>query len=127
VRVGAARGIAFDVRKGFPLIEVLVALLIFEFGMLALAATSAVIARDLGAATRRARAHAQASHRVEGLRGTACSAGNVTAGLTHDGLTEVWRVDATGDRRALADSVSFALSNGRRSHVVLRAWLLCRP
>ena len=58
--------------KGFTLIEVLIALVIFEFGMLALAATSAVAARDLGVANRRMKANAIARNRVELLRADAC-------------------------------------------------------
>jgi Tfp pilus assembly protein PilV len=113
------------VRPAFTLIEVLVALVIFEFGMLALAATSAVVARDIGSATRRAHAYALAGRRVEELRANACSGAAVTAAQAREGFVEVWRVDASGAVRAIADSVVFTLSRGRRSHVVLRAWLVC--
>ena len=112
-------------RRGFSLIEALVALVIFGFGMLALGATSAVVARDLGAANRRARAHALASMRVEQLRVSACTDTSGRYADTRAGMTEVWRIEADGPRRAITDSVAFAVARGRRSSVVQRAWLLC--
>lgn len=113
--------------RGFSLIEVLVALVLFEFGMLALVASSAVAARNLGVANRRLHAQWLATDRVEELRTTACGtptpAGRAAA---PGGLTEFWRVEAVGARRVLSDSVDLPLPNGRRSHVVARAWMLCR-
>ena len=59
---------------GFSLLEVLVALVLLEFGMLALMVASAAAARDLGVANRRIRAQSIATDRVERLRVAACAA-----------------------------------------------------
>lgn len=112
-------------RDGFTLIEVLIALVIFEFGMLALAATSAVAARDLAEANHRMRAQAIASNRVEQLRAGACELSSAGGAETRGRLKEFWWVEAVGSRRIIADSVEFPSIRGRRSSLVLRGWMLC--
>lgn len=111
-------------RAAFTLIEVLVALVLFAFGMLALAATSAATARSLGTAVRRARAGAAAVERVELLRPLACSAA-ASGRAALSGLTETWRVDALGRRRMIVDSIEIATPTGRTTTVIRRAWIIC--
>jgi Tfp pilus assembly protein PilV len=111
-------------RAAFTLIEVLVAMVLFEFGMLALAATSAVTARSFGIAVRRARAQSVAAARVEQLRAGACAT-TPPGQATHPGFTESWRVEAIGRRRLIEDSVEIVLPQARRASVVRHAWALC--
>ena len=100
------------------------ALVLFEFGMLALVATSALVARDVAAFKRRAMAHALATQRVERLRPSACVA--PAAGIVDSaGFAETWTVTSQGSRRIISDSVAFALPRGRRSNVVIRTSILC--
>jgi type IV pilus modification protein PilV len=113
------------VRHGFTLIEILIALVIFEFGMLALAATSAMAARDLAEANHRVRAQAMASNRLEQLRAGACVLSSAGGAEIRGSFKEVWRVEATGPRRIIADSVEFPGIRGRPSSLVLRGWTLC--
>lgn len=113
-------------RSGFTLIETLVALVLLQFGMLALAAGAAVAARDLAAAKRLRLAHGMARNRVEGLASLGCPP--VGAGtLTTNGFVEHWRVDPEGDRRLITDSVAFNRPNGHLAHVVARRAALCPP
>lgn len=115
-------------RKGFSLVEALVALALFQIGMLALAATTIVAARDLGSSARRARAASIAALRVERIRISACDDGSRTGeSLGQQGFRESWRVTATDRRRSISDSVSFQLPTGRESHVVARGDVLCAP
>lgn len=114
-------------RHGFTLIEVLVALVVFEFGMLALAATSAVAARSLAEAERRTRARALATARVEQLRPRACLAPESGATIAAGGLAESWSVVVIGPRRDIRDSVTVVLPRGRSTSVVVRASVLCAP
>ena len=111
-------------RGGFTLVEVLVALLVFELGMLALTGVAAVAARDLASASRTARANALARNRVEALRSTSCpepASGSASVG----GTTERWRVSVEHNARRIADSVEFALPSGKVRRVVREAWVLC--
>ena len=112
-------------RRGFTLLEVLVALVLLEFGMLALMVASAVAARDLGVATRRIRAQWLASDRVERLRAAACATAQSGQATAPGAMTETWDVQVIGARRIITDSVEMRLPNARRSSVVVRAWMLC--
>jgi Tfp pilus assembly protein PilV len=114
------------VRTAFTLVEVLVALVLFEFGMLALAATSAMAARELAAANLNFRAQAVARNRVELLRASGCPAPGVGDGRTGV-LKEFWRVEAAGRLRIISDSVDFRLPRARRGSHVRRAWTICAP
>ena len=113
-------------RRGASLLEALLALLLFEFGVLALLGATAVSARDLATASRRARAQSLARTRVEGLRARPCAA---TGGVARwpGGLTEIWRVELTGRLSVITDSVVVPLAAGRRGDHVERGWSLCAP
>ena len=112
-------------RKGFTLVEALVALVIFEFGMLAVVATSAVAARDLGTAHRRAHALALGRERVGMLHAAACSSAASGTALGASGFVETWRVEIDGRRRLVSDSVAFTAARGNRSSLVVRAAAVC--
>jgi Tfp pilus assembly protein PilV len=112
------------VRNGFTLVEVLVALFLFEFGMLALAAATAVAARDLAAANIGLRAQMITRNRVEQLRSAPCPVPDKGTETTN-GVREFWQVSAAGSLRIISDSVAFALPRGRRGTVVRRAWAIC--
>lgn len=113
-------------RSGFTLVETLVALVLFQIGMLAVAATGAVAARDVAIARRTAQARDLARNRVEALRATACVIPSGREGsAVGPGLTEHWRLVPAGAGREIVDSVSFALPAGRRGVVVIRGATLC--
>ena len=115
---------SFHVRSGFILIEVLVALVLFEFAMLALAASAAVAARNLASANLGTRAQQVARNRVEELRVGSCS--RTVGGNSHDqGVTEFWSIRAAGSVRVVCDSVEYVLPDGRRRRLVLYAHVLC--
>lgn len=113
-------------RRGFTLIEALVALVLFEIAALALVATTAVAARDLGIADRHARGHALAIDRVARLKVGACAATTSGSRAHPGGLAEHWRVAAVGDLREISDSVELTLP-GRTGSVVVREWEICQP
>jgi Tfp pilus assembly protein PilV len=113
------------VRYGFTLIEMLVALILFEFAMLALAATATVAARNLAAANLGVRAQELARTRVELLRAGNCP--GVADGTSQSlGVTEFWSVRAEGAIRMVSDSVEYALPDGRHRRLVVSAWVLCQ-
>lgn len=111
---------------GFSLVETIVALVLLQFGMLALAAGAAVAARDLAAARRVAGANSLARNRVEGLASLACPAPDAGIMATN-GFIEHWRVDPGEGRRLVSDSVVFARPSGISGFVVTRRATLCRP
>lgn len=110
-------------RPAFTLIETLVALVLFQFAMLALTAAAAVAARDLATARRVDRAHDAARNRVERLA-SPCpdrSAGTIET----DAFVEHWRVEVIDRRRFVTDSVVYVQRDGREAFVVARAAVLC--
>lgn len=111
-------------RPGFTLVETLVALVLLQIGMLAVAGTGAVAARELAIARRTALAAEVARNRVETLRAGACTASG-RGSASANGLVESWSVVADGSTRAIVDSVEFPLPGGRRGVQVARAALLC--
>lgn len=116
-------------RRGSSLLEALLALVLLEFGLLALAAATAVAARDLATANRRVQALTLARSRVETLRSAVCDAAAAQSWSGyhswHFGIDEHWQVSATGDVRLIVDSVVMALPAGRSASHVLRGWELC--
>lgn len=110
-------------RAGFTLIETLVALVLFQFVMLALAAGAAVAARDLAKVRRLDRAHDTARNRVERL---ASQCPDPSAGTTEtSAFEEHWRVEIIDRRRLVTDSVAYMSSDGRPGFVVARRAVLC--
>jgi Tfp pilus assembly protein PilV len=111
-------------RRGFSLVEALVALVLFEVGILALVASGAVVTRDMAIASRRSRATEIAAARIARLRASTCP-GPSSGALAYPGGSEHWSVSASGITRTVSDSVEFLLPSGRMSRVVLRAGAVC--
>ena len=111
-------------RPAFTLVETLVALVLFQFALLALAAGAAVAVRDLAAARRMATAHAMARNRVEWLASLSCAPTGAGAVATN-GYVEHWRVDPAGDRLLIRDSVVFTRPNGASGFAIARGATLC--
>lgn len=111
-------------RRGFTLVEVLVALVLVQFGLLAVAATSAIAARHVAIASRAAHARDVARERLESLRWTACSGGSDGSRVTVE-LSEHWSVRGADGWRSVRDSVEYSLPAGRRGRLVLEQLVLC--
>ena len=111
-------------RRGFTLVETLVALVLVQFGLLAVAALSAVAARDVATATRIAAARNAARERIEVLRPGACAA-NSEGTTSTQALTEHWAVRGEGVVRLVRDSVEYRLPAGRRGRIVIEQAVLC--
>lgn len=111
-------------RHGFTLVEVLVALVLVQFGLLAVAATSAIAARHVAVATRAAHASDVARERLESLRWTACAAESEGGRVTAE-ISEHWSVRGADGWRSVRDSVEFPLPAGGRGRLVLEQLVLC--
>ena len=125
---GDGARIAWDMRNraGFTLVETIVALVLLQVAMLALAAGAAVAAREVAHARRIRVARMTAGNRVDELASSSCPA-PVTGAAAGHGFVEHWRVDAQGDRRLISDSVVIARRNGTFIALVARRTTLCEP
>ena len=104
--------------NGFTLFEVVLALVLVAFGLLALSATGALVTREMGVAEHRLAAAVVARNRVEWLASTPCAL--VASGVaTHvHGVREWWFVEQSGSTVQLRDSVVVAEPRGSRTLVL---------
>jgi len=112
-------------RTGYTLIEIVVAILLFTVGGLALVATSAVVGRELGANSSREQAGRIAASRLEMLRAGCRSA---TGGREVLGRVESeWSVGFPDSSHVnLLESITYPARGGARTDLY-RVTLPCRP
>ncbi|HEX8726862.1 MAG TPA: prepilin-type N-terminal cleavage/methylation domain-containing protein [Gemmatimonadaceae bacterium] len=115
----------FPARSGFTLVELLVALVVFDVALLAFAADAAVLVRLQGVSSRREAGVASAESRVAGLRAVGCPSPAAGDSWPAPGVHEHWSVQAAGNAgRRVVDSVHF--SDGQPpAAFVLRTTVAC--
>jgi Tfp pilus assembly protein PilV len=108
---------------GYALVEILIALLIFSVGALALAASSARVAQVLAMSAIRERAGRIASSRIEVIKS---QCGVATSGReTVQQVESAWTVARTDSLQVtVTESVSYLLPGGSRSETY-RATVWC--
>ncbi len=112
-------------RHAFTLVELLVALLLFDVALLALAGDAALLTRAAGVARRRALATEAAAATIERLRALDCPAPAQGRRTLAPGVVESWSVTpGPGATRRLSDSVAFTGLSGPAAYV-LRSALAC--
>jgi Tfp pilus assembly protein PilV len=111
-------------RLGFTLLEVLIAVVLIDVGLLALVAGSAVLIRQTADMRARNAAVRAAANRLQLLGAGACVARSGTANGPL-GIRETWSVEVRGDSvRDVRDSVVYTAAATPRS-VVLRTRFPC--
>jgi Tfp pilus assembly protein PilV len=110
-------------RPGFTLVELLVAVLLIDVGVLAMVGGTAAVARRQVEMETRTKAAQLANNRIQGLIAGPCSAshGSATSG---GGIVEHWLLDVADGQRDLRDSVVFFIARAERS-VVIRSRAPC--
>lgn len=112
-------------RSGFTLVELLVAVVLVDVGLLAIVGAGAVVVRRTSELRARSTAVRVASNRLELLRGIGpCT--TVTGGEDMpSGMAEAWSVQVqASDVRDITDSVSYQSPTGSAG-VVLRTRVPC--
>ena len=116
-------------RRGFTIIELVVAIVILAIGVLGLAGTSAVVSRTLGQGSQHAQAASVAQTRFEIMRTTRCpvTSGSVTAGKFTERWTLVRTLGGTSLRfYDVIDSVSYS-AGGKTKQQAFRSVVQCLP
>ena len=111
-------------RSGFTLVELLVAVVLIEIGLLALVASGASLVRQTTTTRARLAAINAAGNRLQLLGATACI---TTSGMNGPaaGLIERWSATLQSNgTRELRDSVTF-VALGSTHSIVLRTRLTC--
>ena len=110
-------------RQGFTLVELLVALLLVEVGLLSLTGTTLVLIRERSAVRARAAAIRAASNRLQFLATGPCEAASGAA-VGPSTIRELWDVQLIPNAvRELRDSVAYGADSGHA--IVLRTRLPC--
>jgi prepilin-type N-terminal cleavage/methylation domain-containing protein len=91
-------------RRGFTIIELLVAITLLAVGVLALAGMSAVVMYNVNGAAQQTIAATVAQARLERLRSANCASLAGTGAATRRGMTETWKV-VNGSRTVTASVV----------------------
>lgn len=101
-------------RKGFSLIELMVAIMILTVGLLGLAASSAVATQMIGAGGRHTLAASVAQSRFEMLRRGRCAA--LTSGSSYTrGVSESWQIDSVRASAFITARVTYQTRRGPRT------------
>jgi len=116
-------------RAGFSTVEVLVALIVFDMGLLGAVTTTALTGRLLVEARNRARATLAASERIELVRRAAVAPGGCAALSSGSralggGLGEQWTLTGTGGTRPLQVIITSPTHRGIRADTI-RTVILC--
>ena len=118
-RLSATRG-----RSGFTLVELMVALMVFVVGVLAVTGSSAVVMTMIGGSQRRTVAAVVAESRFERLRAASCTThANGTA--TTRGVRETWTVVPLINADDVTVQVVSASSGGRVTTQTYRTYIPC--
>jgi prepilin-type N-terminal cleavage/methylation domain-containing protein len=106
-------------RTGFTLVELLVALVVFDVALLAFAADAALLVRWRGASERRVAGVAAAQSRIAELRARGCPAPATGSATPGPGVREYWWVEALpGPARSVRDSIAYADASAPRAFVL---------
>jgi type IV pilus modification protein PilV len=110
-------------RSGFTIVELLVAMMIFCVGVLAMASTTARTINLLASGQARTVAASVAENRFERLRGVPCAAHRSDSATTR-GIKERWTVVSLARVDDVTVTVTFAADHGIKSQVY-RSFLSC--
>ena len=110
-------------RRGFTLVELLVALMVFSVGALAMVATSANVITLITASKNRALAAAVADARFERMRSQNCAAHTTDSSAT-DGIKESWQTVKLARADDVTVSVTF-VANRRTQSRIYRSFITC--
>ena len=98
--VPSRRGAAFPAaprpRRGFTIVEAIVAIVMLAAGVLALVSSSAVVLNQMTTGSQNTIASTVASHRLERLRSLNSCAAIVSGSAVSRGMNERWTVDNVG-------------------------------
>ena len=112
-------------RRGFTLVEVILAMVLLAVGLLALASGSVGVMRQMRSGNKAAVAAMVAQARMEKLRSKGCSA--ISSGsATTSGMSEKWTVTVAIARvNAVAETVFYSSRAGKRDTVALKGAVPC--
>jgi prepilin-type N-terminal cleavage/methylation domain-containing protein len=110
-------------QRGYTIVELLVAVMIFSVGLLGMAGTASVIMSTITSTKSRTIAASVAESRFERIRATPCVSRAGGSAMTR-GISEAWTLDRLARADDVTVNVSF-LSNRRKRTESFRSFLPC--
>jgi len=116
-------------RRGFSLVELMVAMMLLTVGVLGLAAVSAYAVRQDGTATRASTATLVAQSRMEWLRARRCaSIASSSSPIQTNGVTESWTVTNVGTKTVtVAGTFTYKARRGQNRTIQETTTITCVP
>ena len=112
-------------QRGYTIVELLVAVMIFSVGLLAMAGSASVIMSTLTSTQSRTIAASVAESRFERVRATPCATRAAGSGAAVSrGISEAWTLDHLARADDVTVNVTF-LSNRRQRTETFRSFLPC--
>lgn len=113
-------------RRGFTLVELMVAVMLISVGLTGVIATSSAISRMMGGSNREATAATLAASRFETFRGSRCAA-IVAGSATTRGITESWKATQINPHMYdVTDSLTFVpISRRATEKQAYRSYVKC--
>ena len=113
-------------KRGFTVIEVLIAVIVLVVGLLGLVTTAALVTRMVGRGTRASKATLFAQQKVEGLRATTCA--SLAGGAdTVAPYTRKWIVTTVGNARRIQVIVGYPGTPGTLRADTTATTIDCTP
>jgi len=126
-RARAPRARRLGVRAGFTVVEIIVAIMVLSIGVLGLAATAAVVQRQMASGERQAAAAAIAQSRFDKLTSVNCQTLSTTPGTAswrHGHVTESWVVSGINNNvRQITETITMT---GYKNALVYTTYIPCR-
>jgi Tfp pilus assembly protein PilV len=116
-----------SIRKGMSIIEVLIAMMLLSFGLLALAGFSLTVSKQYASSTMQETAALIVQSRFDSVASIRCQAlapsGTQTGTMSYRGVTEKWVIADGNDVKVITDTVRFS---SRTRPLAYRSIIPCR-
>lgn len=132
-RLRPARGASTDrhenrprARDGFTIVEIIVAIMVLSVGVLGLAATAAVVQKQMASGERQAAAAAIAQSRFDRLTSINCKSVNLVGGTQtwrNGHVKETWTVTAGSNVKQIQETIQMT---GYKNDLVYTTYIPCR-
>ena len=113
-------------RDGFTIVEIIVAIMVLSVGVLGLAATAAVVQKQMGSGERQAAAAAIAQSRFDQLTSINCKSANLVGGNAswrNGHVTETWTVTDLTNIKQITETITIT---GYANALVYTTYIPCR-
>ena len=115
-----------SLRAGFTVVEIVVAIMVLSVGVLGLAATAAVVQKQMASGERQAAAAAIAQSRFDRLTSVNCKSADLVGG-TKDWrkghVKETWTVAQVGNVKQITETITIT---GYKNPLVYTTYIPCR-